>query len=249
MTKLPGFGTSTGASAAKSGDSKSTSKSKSNVLSSEKKNMKSMKHVEKKMKKEVKKGMKAHKSSSSNEVSSPSRYIEPQRFHRDMRLICDVFRISDPSRYALRTFDAASLEDFVLMTDEDFADMIVTQARNGHPLPPLQQRKLRVLLSWVQSLATTDNLDWAASTPNKTEGFELKESPTDENGEDGIKASYKASPRKEGGTFIPKDWEKRFYADLPRLKKELHQMGKETSGHSPSNWVSGFLSLKWMFCG
>lgn len=197
-----------------------------------------MNSTEKKIKKEIIKGQKSS-SSPPNEKD-----FEPTRLHRDMRLICDVFRISEQSRYALRSFDAAALEDFCLMSDEDYIDLIVTQARIGNPIPPLQQRKLRVLLSWVQSLVTTENLEAILSSPNKAEGFELKESKKENNGT--LKASYKASPRKGGGTFIPEDWESRFYLDLPRLRKELHRLGVEKSR---SNWALEFLSLRWIVCG
>ena len=58
-------------------------------------------------------------------------------------------------------------------------------------------------------------------------------------------ARYKASLRKDGICYIPSDWEDRFYRDLPRLKKELKQMGDESN---VSNWADGFLSLRWLFC-
>eukprot|EP00584_Thalassiosira_punctigera_P016885 CAMPEP_0172562422 /NCGR_PEP_ID=MMETSP1067-20121228/96788_1 /TAXON_ID=265564 ORGANISM="Thalassiosira punctigera, Strain Tpunct2005C2" /NCGR_SAMPLE_ID=MMETSP1067 /ASSEMBLY_ACC=CAM_ASM_000444 /LENGTH=105 /DNA_ID=CAMNT_0013352635 /DNA_START=75 /DNA_END=389 /DNA_ORIENTATION=- len=105
-----------------------------------------MNDVVKKIEKEIQKEQKSHRKSSSPEHEGD---IEPPRLHRDMRLICDALRVSERTRYALRSADAAALEDFSLMTDEDFADMVVSQARTGEPLPPLQQRKLWVLLSWV----------------------------------------------------------------------------------------------------
>lgn len=191
-----------------------------------------------------------HKKSSSPSVAagSPSRKeINPPRLHRDMRIICDVFRISEQSNFALRSFDAATLEDFSLMTDEDFADMVLTQARVGTPLPPLQQRKLRVLLTWVRSLEPTqesENTEAIPSSPNKSEGFELRESKRG-NG-DILKASYKTTAWKGGGKFIPTDWETKFYSDLPHLKEVLRRIGgKRTS----SNWVIDFLSLRWIVCG
>mmetsp|Transcript_7119 Transcript_7119/g.16184 ORF Transcript_7119/g.16184 Transcript_7119/m.16184 type:complete len:204 (-) Transcript_7119:4-615(-) len=200
-----------------------------------------MNSIEQKMKKEIKKEKKSNKSSSCPEEKGK---IEPTRLHRDMRLVCDVFRISEESRYALRSFDAAALEDFCLMSDEDYSNLVVFQARIGKPIPPLQQRKLRVLLTWVQSLVTTENLEAILSSPNKAEGFELKESKSENDGT--LKASYRVSPRKGGGTFIPADWESRFYADLPRLRKELHRLG---ANRSPSNWALEFLSLRWIVCG
>jgi len=198
--------------------------------------MKSMLSAEKKLKKEIKSHQ--HKSSAPSDVND----IEPPRLHRDMRLICDVFRISEHSRYALRSFDAATLEDFSLMTDEDCADLILTQARIGRPIPPLQQRKLRVLLTWVRSLTKVENLDKAEeevlSSPNTAEGVELSE--------DSKAAKYQVKPRKGSGTFIPATWEETFYRDLPGLRKELKHLGEQ---RTTSNWANGFLSLRWMFCG
>jgi len=198
-----------------------------------------MNNVVKKIEKEIKKEHKSQNGSSSEHEGS----IEPPKFHRDMRLICDVFRISERTRYALRRFDAARLEDFSLMTDEDFADMVVAQACIDKPLPPLQQRKLSILLSWVRSLPMPAAVG-EAETKDKTDGFELKELKLEN---DGIfKASYKARQKKGDNMYIPSDWEKRFYEDLPRLRRELQQMG----GKRPvSNWATEFLSLRWLFCG
>jgi len=198
--------------------------------------MKSMLSAEKKLKKEIKSHQ--HKSSAPTDFND----IEPPRLHRDMRLICDLFRISEHSRYALRSFDAATLEDFSLMTDEDCADLILTQARIGRPIPPLQQRKLRVILTWVRSLTKEENLDKAEeevlSSPNIAEGVELSE--------DSKAAKYQVKPRKGSGTFIPATWEDTFYKDLPGLRKELKHLGEQ---RTTSNWANGFLSLRWMFCG
>ena len=214
-----------------------------------------MKDVEKKIKKEMKKSI--NKSSllpPDNNYSSPTaENIEPPRLHRDMRLICDVFRISDQTRHALRSFDASNLEDFGLMTTEDYADMIVTQARIGKPLPPLQQRKVRVLLSWVQSLSsstaennidktitTSVQLQQSTTTPSEpTTDLEVQESKSDND------TTNNTTPRKRGGGRSPNNWENQFYTDLPRLKQELRDMGK----NNQSNWASEFLSLRWIFCG
>lgn len=189
----------------------------------------------------IKKEAKSHHDHSKSS-EGPEKKLEPPKFHRDMKLVCDCIRLSDGTRHALRTFDAATLEDFSLMTDRDYADLIVTQARIGLPIPPLQQRKLRVLLSWAQALPTVDR-STVTSTP-KTEGFELKESNTDKGGD--IKASYRSSPRKDSGNYIPVDWESRFYDDLPRLRKELRLLGENGSS---STWMTDFLSLRWVFCG
>mmetsp|Transcript_34860 Transcript_34860/g.52225 ORF Transcript_34860/g.52225 Transcript_34860/m.52225 type:complete len:195 (-) Transcript_34860:133-717(-) len=175
-----------------------------------------------------------------DKVPSPSRRsgeIEPPRLHRDMRMICDVFRISEQSRHALRSFDCTVLEDFSFMTDEDFAEMVLSRARMNMPIPPLQQRKLRVLLNWVRSIQIeTNSCDTSSPPPNASEGFEVGKSNT---------ARYKVSVRKDDISYIPNDWEDKFYRDLPRLKKELKQMGGESN---VSDWANGYLSLRWLFC-
>mmetsp|Transcript_31605 Transcript_31605/g.60354 ORF Transcript_31605/g.60354 Transcript_31605/m.60354 type:complete len:216 (+) Transcript_31605:356-1003(+) len=102
--------------------------------------------------------------------SSKKEIIEPPKIHRNMRLICDVFRISEQTRYVLRTFDATTLEDFSFMTEEDFADLVVSQVRIGKPLPPLQQRKLFVLLSWVRSLPATIDTNNNNNNSNNNSG-------------------------------------------------------------------------------
>ncbi|KAL7468891.1 hypothetical protein ACHAXS_009138 [Conticribra weissflogii] len=197
----------------------------------------------------------AHKHGHNDHASSPSpttpdKRIDPPKLHRSMKILCDVMRISEQTRYALRNFDAATLEDFSLMTDGDYSDMIMTQARLGSPIPPLQQRKLRVLLSWAQSLPNVDQ-STVKKTP-KSEGYELKQSTAlkgseAEAGAGGgavVATGYKISQRKENGPEIPADWESRFYDDLPLMRKELRRMG----GNDTSTWMTNFLSWKWMFC-
>mmetsp|Transcript_11595 Transcript_11595/g.23229 ORF Transcript_11595/g.23229 Transcript_11595/m.23229 type:complete len:185 (-) Transcript_11595:932-1486(-) len=107
------------------------------------------------------------------------------------------------------------------MTDEDFAEMVLSRARMNKPIPPLQQRKLRVLLNWVRSIQIeTNSCDTSSPPPNASEGFEVGKSNT---------ARYKVSVRKDDISYIPNDWEDKFYRDLPRLKKELKQMGGEST--------------------
>jgi hypothetical protein len=177
-----------------------------------------------------------------NQPSTPEeKRIEPPKLHRDMHLICDVFRISEESRYALRTFDAATLEDFSHMTESDFIDMIATRARLGFPLPPLQQRKLNVLRRWVQSLPVVET----TIAQIQSEGFEVKDDASV--CRDDVK--YRSSVKKDLGRHTPSDWEDRFYADLPRLRKELREEGDERHGlFHGSNVLLDFLSLRWLVC-
>ena len=173
-------------------------------------NMKSIMATEKKIKKELKS---QHKPKWSDGVE-----IEPPRLHRDLRLICDNFRISEQSRYRLREWDAASLEDFCLMTDEDYADFILSSARTtGKPIPPLQQRKLRVLLVWARTLVNVNNLTTKnggdseePTSPNNNNSIEeskLKEQDED----DALKTKYKPSSPRKAPTFVKANWEEQFY--------------------------------------
>ncbi|KAL3773098.1 hypothetical protein ACHAW5_009529 [Stephanodiscus triporus] len=177
-------------------------------------------------------------SNRSDEKRTPQA-TEPPRLRHDVKLICDEFGIAEQSRYALRIFDATKLEDFSLMTNEDFDDLVRTQARMGRPICPLQQRKLRVLLSWVRSLADTGNLgkDGIPVRPPSYmhEGIE--------NDDGAVKPRNKHGHRKGGETLIPADWERRFYSDLPSLRKKLQKLGEQ---QSHSDWVTRFAS--WIFC-
>ena len=189
------------------------------------------------IKKKEKEMKHSHHTQQSISTSPPELKIEPPRLHRDMRLICDVFRISEESRYALRTFDAANLEDFSLMTEGDFIDMVATRARLGYPIPPLQQRKLGVLLRWAQSLPVVE----PTVAPMQSEGFEVKDQSA---GHDNV--NFRTSIKKDVGRHTPSDWEDRFYADLPRLRKELRELGE---GKSASNFISSWIGFRWLFCG
>jgi hypothetical protein len=108
----------------------------------------------------ARKGTNSHKKTSPPNPRDGERGMQPivpPRLHREMRIICDEFGITDQAKYALRKFDATRVEDFSLMTNDDFEDLVRTEAGMGRPLCPLQQRKLRVLLAWAQSLANEVN--------------------------------------------------------------------------------------------
>jgi hypothetical protein len=182
--------------------------------------------------------------------------------HRDMRLLCDEFRISDQSRLALRKYDATRLEDFCYMTDEDYANMMDMQERMGSPIPPLQQRKIRVLLLWARSITdgtktttttavgeedakTVRDKTAATFTPNSTTAISSLTKPGGLEGGSTVPPTpvppYRTASA-ASGIIVPSDWEKRFYADLPSLKEELKKLGEEPQ--LPS-WLS---SLR-IFCG
>ncbi|KAL7555671.1 hypothetical protein ACA910_016340 [Epithemia clementina (nom. ined.)] len=66
----------------------------------------------------------------------------------DMMILARAMRLSTATQQTLATYDASTLEDFCCMTDADFSSMVVTDTRLGKPIPPLQQRKIRILHYW-----------------------------------------------------------------------------------------------------
>ncbi len=194
-----------------------------------------------------------HKSTSlvnveAQNINKTSSNAKIPRMHRDMRTICDEFRISEQSRLALRKYDATRLEDFCYMTDEDYATMIDVHEREGCTIPPLQQRKIRVLLMWARSLTSNANSTAAIVEENAnivgatTATGNTAISPGGMDGETNCTPLTRRTASAASGIIVPSDWEKRFYADLPSLKEELKKMGGEPQ--LPS-WLS---SLR-MFCG
>ena len=71
----------------------------------------------------------------------------------DMTLLADAVRLQPSTRAALCLYDATTLEDFCLMTELDFESMIVSEARHGRTICPLQQRKILVLLQWIHGIS------------------------------------------------------------------------------------------------
>ena len=82
-------------------------------------------------------------------VSTPGQTID---LFPDMQLLADAFRLGENARLALTNYDARTLEDFSMMTTHDFESMLVNAARLHHPLCPLQQRKISVLLEWTRQM-------------------------------------------------------------------------------------------------
>jgi len=70
----------------------------------------------------------------------------------DMEFLCEAMRINDNTRALLTYFDARTVEDFALMAPHEFEAMMEYSARCKRPFPPLQQRKVNVLLQWLREM-------------------------------------------------------------------------------------------------
>ncbi len=163
----------------------------------------------------------ARKSPSNPSDKKPTQAIMPPWLHHNVMLICIKFGITEQSKYVLRIYDATKLDNFCLMTVDNFDELVLSEAHMGRPICPLQQRKLRVLLEWMRSLVTMGNLGKS--------GFEGTE-----NNDGAVNPS---------GKIIPANWESRFDSDLPSLTKKLQKLGEPKM---QTDWVTKFASL--IFC-
>jgi hypothetical protein len=138
----------------------------------------------------------------------------------DMAVLAEAFNLNMNTKTMLVVYDGTTLEDFCLMTDDDFDGLIARARTTDRALPPLQIRKVQVLREWVQQ--------------------ELIKQPTED------ASSQPESDNKE--SLIPKDWKARFEEDLPRLKQNLKAKGESPTAEASPSWWNYFISLKAMFC-
>jgi len=75
----------------------------------------------------------------------------------DMEFLCRSMRINENTQALLTYFDARTIEDFSMMTENDFEAMLEHSARTHRPFPPLQQRKVAIALKWFKGLIQKTN--------------------------------------------------------------------------------------------
>jgi len=170
-----------------------------------------------------------------------------------MTYVSDALRISERTRRAMREYDVGTtLEDVAFSTFLDLESMILREASRGTPVPPLQQRKLSVLLWWVHSIcknsggSSTDPDDpnhptAGAAVPTLTErmcdpiGTFCDHERTHHSSKQHKQKQQKqfttttaardaASPSSTC-SIIPSDWKEQFQRDLPALKRKLRDDG------------------------
>lgn len=171
----------------------------------------------------------------------------------DLTFICKAFRVDDRTRLWMSAFDARNLEEFAMMTDSDLSEMVLTAARYGRPLPPMQIRKLDVLVVWARELLeeaavaeeNCRSLMEYESLPSK-EAAKGAVGPEEQIFGQGSFCDTKAKMSDMKCYLIPSNWQDRFNEDFPKLKIRLKERGDTTTD---SNWTMRFLSFRWIFCG
>jgi hypothetical protein len=196
------------------------------------------------------------KSSASNEESPSGAQCPPAvqvRLEPDMLLICDAFRLNESTRLALSEYDARTLEDFAFMTETDFQGMLVSASRLSRPLCPLQQRKVSVLLWWVHELVQDSRPFAEESEHEKSPPFlqRLFNPFADRVRKSAVLSPITSGPSKtrevhDKNVIIPPDWEKKFYRDLPLLKRKLKQEGETEHWSLVGDF---FMTIRWIACG
>jgi hypothetical protein len=119
----------------------------------------------------------------------------------DMIILAEGMHLDANTKALLAKYDAKTIDDFFMMGDVDFNDLLAKARTSNRGLPPLQIRKVRILREWVTELvksADPSDLPWAK--------FKNK---------DGKDPTAKS--------LVPKDWKRRFKQDLPTLKKKLRE--------------------------
>ena len=140
--------------------------------------------------------------------NKPSTYVEkinnsnnlievvPFRLGKDMTYIADGMNLDRNTRYLLAAFDARSLDDFYLMSDNDFTALVQRAKSTKNELPPLQIRKIQMLRSWIKEVVD-DHLN-----------------DNDDSGR---------MRRRGDFNIMPNDWKEQYKNDLPHLKLQLRQ--------------------------
>jgi hypothetical protein len=143
----------------------------------------------------------------------------------DMIVLAEALSLDLNTQTMLAYYDARSLEDFCLMAEADFKDLLAKARSMNRALPPLQIRKVQVLREWGQEL----------SKPRDDSALPAW-----------VRLSQpKASNKK--GSLIPKDWKMRLKQDLPQLKMKLKAKGERLTSYPWINYLLSFRTI--VLCG
>jgi hypothetical protein len=139
-----------------------------------------------------------------------------------MLVLADGMHLDRNTRMLLASYDAKTVEDFFMMGDMDFNQLLAKARTANRGLPPLQIRKVQILRSWLTKLVESHNssdhgLPWGQDTSEHSD------------------------------TLLPKDWKRRFKNDLPSLKKKLRSRGDSIFEMIP--FLSYLISFCDSICG
>eukprot|EP00534_Pseudo-nitzschia_fraudulenta_P009268 CAMPEP_0201152806 /NCGR_PEP_ID=MMETSP0851-20130426/13394_1 /ASSEMBLY_ACC=CAM_ASM_000631 /TAXON_ID=183588 /ORGANISM="Pseudo-nitzschia fraudulenta, Strain WWA7" /LENGTH=145 /DNA_ID=CAMNT_0047429905 /DNA_START=177 /DNA_END=614 /DNA_ORIENTATION=+ len=140
-----------------------------------------------------------------------------------MTILADGMNLDGNTRCLLAAYDARTLDDFYLMSNADFRNLIQRAKATNHSLPPLQIRKVRMLRRWLKEIID-DNMS--------------------EEYEDDMHSEITDAFRRKRNKLVPKDWREQYKNDLPHLKIELRQQGDSVFERYPI-----FSVLTGMGCG
>jgi hypothetical protein len=143
----------------------------------------------------------------------------------DMIVLAEALTLDLNTQTMLAYYDARSLEDFCLMAEADFKDLLAKARSMNRALPPLQIRKVQVLREWVQEL----------SKPRDDSTLPAW-----------VRLSQPKTSNKKG-SLIPKDWKMRLKKDLPQLKMKLKVKGERLTSYPWINYLLSFRSI--VLCG
>jgi hypothetical protein len=161
------------------------------------------------------------KSSSSSSIRDKKYEEEEERPVRrmklglDMTVLADGLNLDEHSRMMLAVHDARTLDDFYLMADTDFRDLIIRANLSNHTLHKLQVRKIRMLRRWLKEVI-------------------------EENMENGSDSCFAGQWKQRG--LVPTNWKDQFQNDLPNIKLQLRQQGDSLCERSPLlNYIASFI--------
>jgi len=163
------------------------------------------------------------------------------RLGKDMSLLADGINLDGNTRMLLAAFDARTLDDFYLMADVDFAQLVKVARATNHCLPPLQVRKVRMLRQWLKDLVDEnmmnhDHEEYDEYDEDEEDDHREDHSEDDHERDDGLSPSHiksrikkkkKAKKRRSRRRrrLVPRDWFVQYRNDLPHLKQQLRQQG------------------------
>lgn len=149
-----------------------------------------------------------------------------------MLLLADAIHLDNNTKMMLASYDAKTVEDFFMMGDADFHHLLARARNDKRGLPPLQIRKVRILREWITELVESTHPDLPYLPCLMTSK---------------MSSTGRSKTALEEVSLLPSDWKRRFYKDLPTLKKKLRRKGNSFSEVFP--WLSYLINFRESLCG